>query len=447
MPRKLSKLQVRNLTIDKIQPRANNPRTHSEKQLKLLVDSLRQFGFTNPILIDEHRRILAGHGRLKAARRLGMDAVPTICLRDMTEAEIRAYVIADNRIAEQAGWDRDLLAIEFQYLTDLDLDFDVSLTGFEMAEIDLIIGDFDDRDDADSDDEVDVPLDTPAVTQLGDLWILGGKHRLYCGDATNPESYSHALGGKAAEMVFTDPPYNVPIDGHVSGLGKHRHREFAMASGEMSKDAFTDFLATVFRNLVEHSADGSIHFVCMDWRHMGEVLESSAEAYTELKNLCVWNKTNAGMGSLYRSQHELVFVLKSGTGAHINNVELGRHGRYRTNIWTYAGANSFGRTRDDDLADHPTVKPVAMIEDAILDCSRRRGTILDPFCGSGSTLLAAARTGRVGVGIELDPTYCDVILRRMQAKANLAAVHAETGRTFDDLSAARREQDQPHDAV
>ncbi|MEQ1611449.1 MAG: site-specific DNA-methyltransferase [Hyphomicrobiaceae bacterium] len=233
-------------------------------------------------------------------------------------------------------------------------------------------------------------------------------------------------------MVFTDPPYNVRIDGHVSGLGKTQHREFAMASGEMSVSEFTAFLKSVFSNLVEASTDGAIHFVAMDWRHMTEVPEAGRTTYTELKNLCVWSKTNGGMGSLYRSQHELFFVFKSGTAPHINNVELGKHGRYRTNVWTYAGANTFSATRDDDLAMHPTVKPVVLVSDAILDCSRRKGVVLDAFAGSGTTLVAAHKAGRLGYGIELDPLYCDVILRRLAKVTGLEPKNLVTGRSFTE---------------
>ena len=241
-------------------------------------------------------------------------------------------------------------------------------------------------------------------------------------------------------MVFTDPPYNVLIDRHVCGLGAVKHREFPMASGEMSESAFTGFLETVFRNMADHSADGAIHFVCMDWRHMAEVLGASRDVYGSLKNLCVWAKTNGGMGSLYRSQHELIFVFKVGSGPHINNVELGRYGRYRTNVWTYPGMNGFGNDRDENLAQHPTVKPVRMVADAILDCSARGGIVLDAFAGSGSTLVAAERTGRRGYGIELDPHYCDVIVRRVAAAAKVEAIHAETGKPFSVIAREREEE-------
>jgi DNA modification methylase len=425
-----------------LKPRATNPRTHTEKQIRQIADSIRQFGFTNPVLVDGNDRVIAGHGRVEAAKRRGLKSVPTIRLEDMTEAEIRAYVIADNRLAETAGWDREVLALELQYLAELDLDFDVTITGFEVPEIDLLIGELgaaatepNEPDPADDIPELD---ETAAATnRQGDLWIIG-KHRLICGDATDPSTYARLLGDEPAQMVFTDPPYNVPIDGHVCGLGSVKHREFAMASGEMSEADFTSFLSTVFTNLAGHAVDGAIHYICMDWRHAGEVIAASKAAYSGLKNLCVWAKTNGGMGSLYRSQHELVFVFKSGTGPHINNVELGKHGRNRTNVWSYAGINSFGKSRDEDLSLHPTVKPVALVADAILDCSKRKGIVLDAFAGSGTTLVAAERTGRRGYGVELDTHYCDVILRRMAKAAGLEAVHAETGRTFSDLEAERR---------
>jgi DNA modification methylase len=360
--------------------------------------------------------------------------VPCLRLEHLDEAHKRAYILADNKLAEKAGWDRDILAIELQHLTSLDLDFEVTTTGFEMAEIDLLlVGSESKPDPADT---VPAVAAGPPVTRLCDLWHIG-RHRLLCGDATDPNAYARLLGDETAQMAFTDPPYNVPIDGHVCGLGNTRHREFAMASGEMSEAEFTRFLEAVFSNLARHAADGAVHFVCMDWRHMGEVLAAGRAAYTELKNLCVWVKTNGGMGSLYRSQHELVFVFKSGRAPHVNNVELGRHGRHRTNVWSYAGLNAFGATREDDLAAHPTVKPVALVADAILDCSRRKGIVLDAFAGSGTTLVASERTGRRGYGIELDPAYCDVILRRLADVTGVAAVHAETGLRFAELAAKR----------
>jgi DNA modification methylase len=344
-------------------------------------------------------------------------------------------VIADNKLAENAGWDRALLALELQELT-VHLDFDVTVTGFETAEIDLLISDLDGESPDEADEVPEIDRSAPAVSRPGDLWHIGD-HRLLCGDSLKTDSYMALLGGQSAQMVFTDPPYNVVIDGHVSGLGKVKHREFAMASGEMSTQEFSRFLETVFMRLAEFSSDGSLHFICMDWRHMRELLDAAAKPYSELKNLCVWSKTNAGMGSLYRSQHELIFVFKNGTAPHINNVELGRFGRNRTNVWHYRGATSFGKDRESDLEMHPTVKPVAMVADAILDCSRRGSIVLDAFAGSGTTLIAAEKTGRRGYGIELDCHYIDTIIRRFEEIFGLKAVHAESELNFEQLKTKR----------
>lgn len=416
-----------------LEPRARNARTHSKAQVRQIADSIAAFGFANPVLVDGAGEIIAGHGRVEAALLLGLERVPTITLGDLSPAQIRAYVIADNKLAENAGWDRELLGLELRELS-VDLDFDVSLTGFEMPEIDLLIAGLDEPEHVE--EPAPLCLAGPAVTRPGDIWEMG-PHRLICGDALEGDVYARLLGDERAGMVFTDPPYNVPIDGHVSGLGKVVHREFAMASGEMSSDGFTAFLARCFTNIVEYSTNGSIHFICMDWRHMGEVLAAGLEPYSELKNLCVWAKTNGGMGSLYRSQHELVFVFKAGTGSHINNVELGKHGRNRSNLWTYAGANSFGADRDTALAMHPTVKPVDLVQDAILDCSTRGGVVLDAFAGSGTTLVAAHRAGRRGYGIEIDPAYCDVIVARMTKSCEVTPVLSGTGHSFEEVAARR----------
>jgi DNA modification methylase len=383
-------------------------------------------------LIDAHNCVMAGHGRLKAAERLGIERVPVIRIEDMTEAQKRAYVLADNKLAENAGWDRELLAIELQGLLEMDLDFDVTATGFEMGGIDALIRDLSDDPDDAADQIPDIDLSVPPVTRPGDLWQLG-RHRLLCANATKHESFAQLLAGQLAEMVFTDPPYNVPIDGHVCGLGAVKHADFAMASGEMSEGEFIGFLNTVMGLMVEHSRDGSLHFVCMDWRHLYELLIVGRDVYREVKNLCVWTKTNGGMGSLYRSAHELVGVFKNGTAPHINNVELGRHGRNRTNVWAYAGMNSFGSERDNALASHPTVKPVALVEDAILDCSNRNGIVLDAFAGSGTTLIAAERAGRRGFGLELEPRYVDVALRRFRNLTGAEPLHAQSGLPFKVL--------------
>jgi DNA modification methylase len=434
-------LSVQTLSIDyqavsALKPRATNPRTHSKKQIAQIANAIRRFGFTNPILVDDSNGIVAGHGRVEAAKIVGLDQVPTVRLSAMSEAEIRAYVIADNRLAENAGWDRALLGIELQYLTELEIDFDVAVTGFDLPEIDLLICELslaaNDNDTADAVVEV---ATGPATSRPSDVWLIGN-HRLICGDSTQLDTYQQLLGDARAQMVFADPPYNVPISGHVGGLGAIQHREFAMASGEMSPGGFTAFLQLIFGHLAKFSVDGAIHFQCMDWRHVMEIIAAGNAAYSELKNICVWAKTNGGMGSLYRSQHEFVFVFKSGSAPHINNVELGKHGRNRTNVWNYAGVNSFGGDRAD-LTLHPTVKPVAMVADAIRDCSHRRGIVLDAFVGSGTTLIAAEKTGRWGYGIEIDPAYCDVTIRRLRAVCGLGAVLRDTGQPFAEVEAER----------
>jgi DNA modification methylase len=429
-------MKIEPTSVRELRPHPNNARTHSKKQIRQIAKSIAQFGFCNPVLVDDAKQIIAGHGRVEAAKLLGIDAVPTCQLSHLSEADKRAYVLADNKLAEKAGWDRDLLAIELQGLIELDID--IELTGFEMAEIDLILEEAREAsgDPSGPEDTVPEPSPSPAVSQPGDLWLLG-RHRLLCADAREQAAYDRLLEGAKAQFVFTDPPYNVEIDGHVCGLGRIRHREFAMGCGEMGEAEFTAFLKAVFALLAENTVEGSIHQICMDWRHMGEMLAAGRMVYRELKNLCVWNKTNAGMGSFYRSKHELVFVWKSGAAAHINNFELGQHGRHRSNVWDYAGVNTVRAGRLDELAMHPTVKPTALVADAIKDCSRRGGLVLDPFCGSGTILIAAERTGRKARALEIDPNYVDVAVRRWQAYAGKPAILAGSGETFEAIEEQR----------
>lgn len=418
-----------------LKPRKGNPRRHSKKQIQQIAASIAEFGFTNPILVDNDDTVIAGHGRLAAAVHLDLPEVPTLRLALMTEAAIRAYVMADNRIAELSDWAPDLLKIEFEYLSDLEIGLDLTVMGWEMPEIDGFIEGEPAKADIDSGDD-DIPdLPAIAVTRPGDVWRIG-PHRLICGDATDAATYAALMGEERAQMAFDDPPYNVRIEGHVSSAKTLERREFLQASGEMSPAAFTSFLSRAFTNAAAYSVDGAFHFHCMDWRHMAEMLEAGKQAYHELKMVCVWNKTGAGMGSFYRSQHELVFVFKLGAGPHINNIKLGRYGRNRSNVWTYAGANGRGARRKD-LELHPTIKPVALVADAIRDCSNRKDLILDPFGGSGTTLVACERTGRYGRAIELDPAYCDVIVARMQKRFGLAAILERTGQTFDEIRHAR----------
>jgi DNA modification methylase len=414
-----------------------NPRVHSKRQLGQIAGSIRIFGFNVPVLVDRHGNVVCGHGRLLACRELGMTEVPTLCLDHLTPAQARAFMIADNRLAEIATWDDQLLAQQLRDLAVSGIDFSLEVTGFEMAEIDLRISSLEDQPARDP-DPADVLAEVssgPPVSEIGDLWLLG-RHRLLCGSALDILAFAALMSEERATMVFADPPYNVPIDGRASGLGAVHHRPFPMASGEMDKAQFTAFLTQVCRNLAAFSAAGSLHYICMDWRHLDELLAAGAEAYGELKNLCVWVKDNAGMGSLYRSQHELVLLFKQRGGAHRNNVQLGQFGRNRSNVWHYPGANSFARSGAEGnlLALHPTVKPAAMVADAILDCTERGAIVLDAFLGSGTTVIAAERTGRCCYGVELDPVYVDTAIRRWQVLTGGTARHAASGRLFDDLA-------------
>jgi DNA modification methylase len=438
--RKASSLAPRMLivyrAIEQLKPDPDNARRHSKKQVRQVAESIKVFGFNVPILIDRDGNVIAGHGRLLAAGELGMTKVPTLCLDHLTPAQVRAFRIADNRLTEIATWDDRLLAQQLKDLSLLGLDFSLEVIGFDMAEIDLRILSLENQpEDDDAADLVPGVAAGPLVSKIGDKWLLG-RHRLLCGNALDSAALAALMGEKRASVVFTDPPYNVPIEGHVSGLGAIHHRPFPMASGEMDGAQFTAFLGRVFCNLAAFSVDGSLHFVCMDWRHVEELLAAGRGPYGELKNLCVWVKDNAGMGSLYRSQHELVFVFKHGRQGHRNNVQLGQFGRNRSNVWHYPGANSFARCGAEGnlSALHPTIKPVAMVADAILDCSARGEVVLDTFLGSGTTLIAAERTGRCCYGMELDPVYVDTIIRRWQALTGGGARHAATGRNFDDLA-------------
>jgi len=422
-------------SVEALEAYAGNARTHSKTQVNQIAKSIETFGFTNPVLISDDGEIVAGHGRVMAAKELGMSEVPVLRLSHLNADQRRAYVIADNKLAMNAGWDVEILAIELQAL--IDIEFDPTITGFSLAEIDLTLdaAQAASQDIVDRADVVPEPPQVP-ISQLGDLWQLG-RHVVLCGDAQSTADVERLMDGNKADLVFTDPPYNVPVDGHVCGLGSVHHREFAFASGEMSKSEFTSFLSTTLGNAASVTKDGAIAFVCMDWRHMGELLEAGNSVFTELKNLCVWNKTNGGMGSFYRSKHELVFVFKSGTAPHTNTFGLGETGRYRTNVWDYAGISSPGKQRLEELAMHPTVKPVAMVIDAIKDCTRRGETVLDVFGGSGSTLIAAASCGRVARLIEYDPAYCDTIIKRWQNYTGKSACLAGSGQTFENVAHQR----------
>ncbi|MGE3779179.1 MAG: site-specific DNA-methyltransferase [Pirellulaceae bacterium] len=425
------------IPIGKLKPFHRLSRRHPKEQIAVLKGSLEAFGFINPLIVDDENHILAGHGRWEAAKQLGLREVPVVEVDHLTPDEKRAYVIADNRIAEKSGFDPAILAVELEYLSSIDLDFDVSVTGFSIAEIDLVIGEAADAASlADQADLVDEAPPGPAVTRPGDVWNLG-PHRLVCGDALSAASHEAALQGRKARLALTDPPYNVPIDGFVSGGG--RHRDFAMAVGEMSTDQFTGFLATALTRMRSGVVDGGLIYSFMDWRHVLELEIAARRADLTTLNVCVWDKGTGGMGSFYRSQHELCFVYKVGTAPHLNTVELGRHGRTRTNVWKHPGLSTFGRGRDEALASHPTSKPVALLAEAIKDCTRRRDLVLDPFAGSGSTLIAAEKAGRIAACIELDPLYVDTIVRRWEKLTGETAVQADTGEDFSTAAVTRRD--------
>jgi DNA modification methylase len=425
------------MAADSLRPSTRNARLHTKHQVRQIAASLKAFGFTNPILLDNTGTIIAGHGRLEAAKLLGITEVPTILLENLTPNQIRAYAIADNKLAENAGWDKSILAIELQQLLTISEEFDVTITGFEVSEIDLIVQEGAEVDPADT---LDGTQEGPAVCQPGELWQLGS-HRILCGSALEEASFASLMGPRKAQMAFLDPPYNVVIDGNVSGKGAVKHANFAMASGEMSRAEFTQFLSQSLGLVARHSVPGSVHFVCLDWRHLNEILEAGEKAYDSLLNLCVWVKDNGGQGSFYRSRHELVFVFRHGKASHRNNIQLGKFGRYRTNVWEYPAVRGLAQQHTEEgnlLALHPTVKPVALVSDAILDCSARGDLILDSFLGSGSTLISAERTGRICYGIELDPRYVDIAVRRWQQHTGQQAIHAASGLGFGEISTKDR---------
>jgi DNA modification methylase len=434
----MTTVQIEQVPLSKLRENPRNTRTHPSEQIRRIAESIRHFGFTSPVITDDEYRILAGHARWAGAKALGLKTVPVVVLHDLSEAQRRAYLLADNKIAEMAGWDRSALAVEWSELSPLlaQAGLNVELTGFEVAEIDSLLCDFIDPETVPS--EQPILIEDRPVTCRGDLWCLG-EHRLLCGDAREDADLRSVMDRGRADMVFADPPYNVRIRSTL-GRGKIKHREFSAASGEMSPRQFTRFLASALALAAKYSVKGSIHFVCSDWRHLREMLDAGEEVYCELKNVIVWNKTNIGQGSFYRSQHELIFVWKNGHAPHRNNFELGQHGRTRSNVWTYAGVNTFRSGRLEDLTSHPTVKPVRLVADAIRDCSKRNDIILDPFMGSGTTILAADSIGRRAYGLELDPLYVDVAVRRWQASAKRDALLHGTRQTFDEAAAARGTQ-------
>jgi DNA modification methylase len=433
----------RSLTIEMVdvaalRPYPGNARRHSRKQIKQIAKSIETFGFTNPVLIGDDLGILAGHGRVAAAQLIGMKEVPIVRLSDLSPAERKAYVLADNKLALNAGWDREVLAIELQGL--IDLGFDIETTGFTVGEIEVVVGEAAEGvlHDASKGREDDIPrVREPAVSRPGDVW-RAGRHRLICGDARERMAYETLLGNERVDLIFTDAPHNVPIDGDVCGSRQIRHQEFAMGAGEMTSAEFTIFLERTLASAAERCRDGAIAFVCVDWRHAEELLAVGKTVFTELKDLCVWNKSSAETGTFYGSKHELIFVFKKGTAPHVDSFGRGEAARPRSNVWDYPGVSSIGPSRTTGLlAMHPTVKPTRLVADAIKDCSRRGDLVLDPFGGFGTTLIAAEKTGRSARLIEYDPAYCDTILRRFARVSGKQATLAATGETFEDVELKR----------
>jgi DNA modification methylase len=424
------------LEIDAIVLNERNARKHSDHQIARLAEAIEELGFNVPIAVDERSRILAGEGRYLAAKKIGLAHVPVVRLKHLSAAQKRAFAIADNRLAELGEWDFQILSEELSFLfsPDEEITFDPRIIGFDTADADQIMLGAHDADEKPDPADRNIPLPgQTSVTAVGDIWICG-KHKLCCGDATSGEVYRALLAGEPVNIVFIDPPFNVPNAGHVTD--REGVREFAMAHGEMSAEQFTNFLSTALARIRESMTDGAVIYVCMDWRHLDELSAAARPLFGAMKNLIVWVKKNAGMGSFYRSQHELVAIYAT-PGKVTNNFGLGAKGRHRTNVWKYAGLNSFGRGRNETLAMHPTVKPVAMVVDALRDCSKRGGIVLDAFGGSGTTMIAAEKTGRHARLIEIDPLYCDVIVKRWQEFAGDTARLAETGETFEEVKVRR----------
>ena len=394
-------------------------RKHSTEQIRKIARSIEQFGWVSPILISAGREVIAGAARVKAARSLGISTAPALQVDHLSAEQVRLYRIADNRLAEEADWNQDALRLEIGELIELDLN--IELTGFATGEIDVLL----DLDEPADEPPADPDTQVEPRSQQGDAYKIGD-HLLICGDALAPTTWE-LFADRPIDAGFVDSPYNVRIDKNVCGLGSVKHREFVQASGEMSADAFAGFLATVHERLFQSMKPGAVLFSCMDWRSIASLANAGQSAGLELINMVVWDKMRGGMGSLYRSQHELICVFKKPGGAHRNNVQLGKHGRNRTNVWAYAGMNTGGKERDELLALHPTVKPVELVADAVKDVTAHGDTVIDCFGGSGTTMLAAHNTGRKAILIELDPVYVDTIIARMERSTGLKAERLSLG--------------------
>jgi DNA modification methylase len=437
-----ARLTIAYADIDAIKLNAKNPRRHAARAIQSLANSIAALGMNVPLIVDADLMLLAGEARLKACKSLGWTRVPIIRLEHLTPEQASLFMIAENRFSELSQFDERALGQLFRDLSVAGLDLSLEVSGFEMGEIDLKI---EALSLAPVEESEDIALAPGApVTKPGELWLLrnpetGLEHRLLVGDALLPSSYPRLMGDACADMVITDPPFGAPISSYLTGAGKTKHREFVMGSEGRSAEELADLLRPFCVNAHAAARPGALVYVFMDWRGIGTLLDVGEQVFGAPQNIIVWAKTNAGMGSLYRSQHELIALFKIDGGAHRNNVRLGAFGRNRTNVWTYAGMNTTaGRMTEegDLLALHPTVKPVAMIADAILDCSERGDVVLDPFVGSGTTIIAAERTGRRACAIELDPLYADCAIRRWQRLTGRSAIRDGDGQSFSSVEAA-----------
>jgi DNA modification methylase len=431
----LIEIQIQYRAMADIVLDSRNPRQHSQGQVNQIADSIREFGFVMPIVVDHASQVVIGHGRVLAARKLGMQRVPVVEIRHLSRAQLKALRIADNRLAQHSHWDERLLGENFLELKELELDFDLSITGFSLPEIDLALQKLDEGSIFGNKNEADVMTGVP-VCRPGDVWQLGD-HRVCCGDATSEHAFDELMKEERAHVVFIDPPHNVLIDGNISGKGQISHEELANGSGELSPELFTRLLTSCCALLAKYSGSGTIHFICMDWRHAEELMATGSGVYSELMNIAVWIKRDAGLGPLYRSQHELIFVFKSGTGRYTNNIQPGGQGRTRSDVWRYDSASARGRKGKNLPKPDPAAKPVELVMDALVDCSNRGEVVLDSFLGSGTTLLAAERTGRICRGIELDPLHVDMAIRRWQNSTGRDAVRLSDSKLFRDIEAEK----------
>jgi DNA modification methylase len=419
--------------LSDLKPYSRHARRHARAKIEKLKKLLCHFGQVVPIIVDASNRVIDGHALLIAMRELGAGEINVITVEGRSDSDIKALRLALNRLPAEAAWDNELLRADLQEL--IQASFDLELTGFDTPEIDHILEvDIAQRNLAEDGSDIP-PVAEHAISTKGDIWLCD-RHRVGCGDALDQQFVDAICGGTKCDLSIIDPPYNLPVDGFVSGNGKIRHREFVQASGEMSSEEFQAFLKAALAVLQAASNPSALAFVFMDWRHLYELIGASRELSLELANLVVWTKTNAGLGSFYRSQHEHIAIFRAGGAPHANNIQLGRLGRNRSNVWTYSGFNAFGRDRNLLLPAHPTVKPVLLVADALRDVTKRGDIVLDTFLGSGSTLIAAEETGRTCYAGEIDPLYVDLAIRRWQAKTCCDATHAVTGGRFNERASA-----------